>query len=63
MAVEGLKRIYEIPFVKPRVDIVRKQGQEHRQKKRESPRSEGTEKGKDSAEEEKSRKGIIDIKA
>ncbi len=59
MAVEGLKRIYEIPYIKGRVDIVKEQDREPQEKKARKNRKETTK--KHNAREERPKKGIIDI--
>ncbi len=60
MAVEGLKRIYETPYIKGRVDVVKEQpknGEKKKEKrKRHSPR-------KEDKRYTPRRRGIIDIKA
>ncbi len=60
MAVEGLKRIYETPFIKARVDIVKEQPRENKKKPKRKHKKKFTEKKK---EEKPQKKGIIDIRA
>jgi hypothetical protein len=61
MAVEGLKRIYETPFIKARVDIVKEQPREEGEKKqRKKKKKKLTELKK---ERPSKSKGIIDIRA
>ena len=60
MAVEGLKRIYETPFIKARVDIVKEHQEEGEKKQKKKQKKRFTE-----VKEEKKtqKKGIIDIRA
>ena len=52
MAVEGLKKVFETPMTKGRLDIIRDRDDERRRRR----------KGK-KKEEKRDRRGLIDIKA
>jgi len=53
MAVEGLKKVFETPMTKGRLDIIRDRDDERRRRR----------KGRKKKEEKRDRRGLIDIKA